>query len=149
MYERQINTYIAAFLGLIGEVKLMEYDVFKTPLKVFLGIGVARDIHTVTQAYAWLHNCRTAMRREAHVNALQACKAAFSRQLSAEAAQNHPQRSRKAALRHCPDHLANPARHLMWRLQAVQRENHWRIHSTSLACHHDLRNSVQRRRSNH
>ncbi|WP_062226419.1 DUF982 domain-containing protein [Aureimonas frigidaquae] len=86
MYERQINTYIAAFLGLIGEVKLMEYDVFKTPLKVFLGIGVARDIHTVTQAYAWLHNCRTAMRREAHVNALQACKAAFSRQLSAEAA---------------------------------------------------------------
>lgn len=63
----------------------MEYDVFQVPVRVFFGIGVPRDIVTVTQAYAWLQNCRTVHRTEVHVTAVQACKAAFAKQVNAEA----------------------------------------------------------------
>ncbi|MCM2505354.1 DUF982 domain-containing protein [Aureimonas altamirensis] len=62
----------------------MEYDVFQVPVRVFFGIGVPRDIVTVTQAYAWLQNCRTVHRTEVHVAAVQACKAAFAKQVNAE-----------------------------------------------------------------
>ncbi|WP_052195110.1 DUF982 domain-containing protein [Aureimonas altamirensis] len=62
----------------------MEYDVFQVPVRVFFGIGVPRDIVTVTQAYAWLQNCRTVHRTEMHVAAVQACKAAFAKQVNAE-----------------------------------------------------------------
>lgn len=66
----------------------METNVFERSVWIYVGLNVEREITTVAQAYAFLHDWPVQQRGVAHSLATKACKAALLGEIEAETARD-------------------------------------------------------------
>jgi hypothetical protein len=64
----------------------MEYNIFRQPVRILVGLGFPAEIRTVKEAYALLNDWPSPRRNGAHTTTLNACRAALAREIDAETA---------------------------------------------------------------
>ena len=72
----------------LNKEELMEYNIFKNPVVVLVGLGVPSQVRSVTEAYALLRDWPLSKKEVAHTMALNACRAALSGEVEAETARS-------------------------------------------------------------
>lgn len=56
----------------------MQHDAFDEPVTIFVGLGYPREIHTATEAYAFMNEWPLAHRRPGHTAAMTTCRIAMN-----------------------------------------------------------------------
>lgn len=69
-----------------GKEYSMTLNTFRKPLRMLVGLGFPRDIHSPLEALAYLNEAPASFRSGAYKMALKACQAALSGEIEAETA---------------------------------------------------------------